>query len=85
VSQAAVELVETREFLPGQWLQTYHAPWIASAARPGQYVHVRTADHSGLVLRRPVSISSYDRAAGMVTIHFVFRRGHRLACPVAAG
>jgi len=64
------ELVETREFLPGQWLQTYHAPSLANGAQPGQFVHVRTPDYSGLVLRRPFSINTYDRAAGLVTIHF---------------
>ena len=64
------ELVETREFLPGQWLQTYHAPWLAISAQPGQFVHVRTPDYSGLVLRRPFSINTYDRKAGLVTIHF---------------
>jgi dihydroorotate dehydrogenase electron transfer subunit len=64
------ELVETREFLPGQWLQTYHAPWLAAGAQPGQFVHVRTPDYSGLVLRRPFSINTFDRASGNVTIHF---------------
>jgi dihydroorotate dehydrogenase electron transfer subunit len=64
------ELVETREFLPGQWLQTYHAPWLAAGAQPGQFVHVRTPDYSGLVLRRPFSINTFDRASGNITIHF---------------
>ncbi len=64
------ELVDTREFLPGQWLQTYHAPWLATAAQPGQFVHVRTPDYSGLVLRRPFSINTYDRMGGTITIHF---------------
>ena len=64
------ELVATREFLPGQWLQTYHAPWLASSAQPGQFVHVRTPDYSGLVLRRPFSINTYDRKQGSITIHF---------------
>ena len=66
----AAELVETREFLPGQWLQTYVAPTLASTAQPGQFVHVRTPDYSGLVLRRPFSINTYDRARGTITIHF---------------
>lgn len=64
------ELLETREFLPGQWLQTYHAPWLASGAQAGQFVHVRTPDYSGLVLRRPFSINTYDRSKGNITIHF---------------
>jgi dihydroorotate dehydrogenase electron transfer subunit len=70
VKLLAAELVDTREFLPGQWLQTYHAPALASSAQPGQFVHVRTPDYSGLVLRRPFSINTYDRRAGTITIHF---------------
>ncbi|HSH22069.1 MAG TPA: FAD-binding oxidoreductase, partial [Candidatus Caenarcaniphilales bacterium] len=64
------ELRETVEFLPGQWLQTYHAPSLAAGAQAGQFVHVRTPDYSGLVLRRPFSINTYERAAGRITIHF---------------
>jgi dihydroorotate dehydrogenase electron transfer subunit len=63
------DLVATAEFLPGQWLQTYSAPTL-SAAHPGQFVHVRTPDYSGLVLRRPFSINTADRRAGRITIHF---------------
>jgi dihydroorotate dehydrogenase electron transfer subunit len=66
----ASELVESREFLPGQWLQSYHAPHLANGSRAGQFVHVRTGDYSGLVLRRPFSINTADVATGMVTIHF---------------
>jgi dihydroorotate dehydrogenase electron transfer subunit len=64
------ELLATREFLPGQWLHAYHAPWLATGARAGQFVHVRTPDYSGLVLRRPFSLNTFDRTTGEVTIHF---------------
>jgi dihydroorotate dehydrogenase electron transfer subunit len=64
------ELIDSREFLPGQWLQKYQAPWLAAGAQAGQFVHVRTPDYSGLVLRRPFSINTYDRASGLITIHF---------------
>ena len=63
-------LLESQEVLPGQWLQTYQAPLVASGAVPGQYVHVRTPDWSGSVLRRPLSINTFDRIAGKVTVHF---------------
>jgi dihydroorotate dehydrogenase electron transfer subunit len=66
----SAELLETREFLPGQWLQRFRAPWLAAGAQAGQFVHVRTPDYSGLVLRRPFSINTYDRHAGEITIHF---------------
>jgi dihydroorotate dehydrogenase electron transfer subunit len=67
---AAAELVDSREILPGQWLQAYHAPEIANGSRAGQFVHIRTGDYSGMVLRRPFSINTADPATGTITIHF---------------
>ncbi len=64
------ELLNAREILPGQWLQTYHAPALATGSRSGQFVHVRTGDLSGFVLRRPFSINTADVASGTITIHF---------------
>jgi dihydroorotate dehydrogenase electron transfer subunit len=64
------ELVDSREILPGQWLQSFLAPELASGARAGQFVHARTGDLSGLVLRRPFSINTADPVKGMITIHF---------------
>jgi dihydroorotate dehydrogenase electron transfer subunit len=73
---AAAELVDSREILPGQWLQAYHAPDLAVGSRAGQFVHVRTGDFSGMVLRRPFSINTADPSTGIVTIHFrVIGRG----------
>ena len=72
----AAELVESREILPGQWLQAYRAPELATGSRAGQFVHIRTGDFSGMVLRRPFSLNTVDAATGMVTIHFrVIGRG----------
>lgn len=64
------ELISSREILPAQWLQAYHAPALAGGVRAGQFIHVRTPDYSGLVLRRPFSVNTVDRATGTVTIHF---------------
>lgn len=66
----AAELVQSRQILPDQWLQSYHAPQLVAGARAGQFVHVRTGDYSGLVLRRPFSINTTDASSGIVTIHF---------------
>jgi dihydroorotate dehydrogenase electron transfer subunit len=66
----AAQLVESRQILPGQWLQSFHAPELSSGARAGQFVHVRTGDYSGLVLRRPFSINTTDPATGTITLHF---------------
>jgi dihydroorotate dehydrogenase electron transfer subunit len=72
----AAELVEHREILPGQWLQAYHAPDVATGCRAGQFVHIRTGDFSGMVLRRPFSINTADPSTGIITIHFrVIGRG----------
>jgi dihydroorotate dehydrogenase electron transfer subunit len=64
------ELVDSREILPGQWIQAFHAPDLATGSRAGQFVHVRTGDEAGLVLRRPFSINTTDAGTGIVTIHF---------------
>jgi dihydroorotate dehydrogenase electron transfer subunit len=64
------ELVESGEILPGQWIQAYHAPHLANGSRAGQFVHVRTGDLSGLVLRRPFSLNTADAASGTISIHF---------------
>jgi len=66
----SAELVDSRQILPGQWVQSFHAPEVASGSRAGQFVHVRTGDYSGLVLRRPFSINTADAATGIVTLHF---------------
>src|SRR5262245_49676078 len=67
---AGAELLESREILPGQWLQAFHAPELVAGARAGQVVHVRTGEYSGLVLRRPFSFNTIDPVAGTLTIHF---------------
>jgi len=66
----AAELVDSRQILPGQWIQSFHAPELAAGSRAGQFVHVRTGDYSGLVLRRPFSINTADPATGIITLHF---------------
>ncbi|MEO8463380.1 MAG: dihydroorotate dehydrogenase electron transfer subunit, partial [Chloroflexota bacterium] len=70
VRLVGAELLNAREILPGQWLQTYHAPALATGSRAGQFVHVKTGDLSGFVLRRPFSINTADVASGTITIHF---------------
>ncbi len=82
---AAAELVESREILPGQWLQSFHAPELAIGSRAGQFVHVKTGDDSGMVLRRPFSLNTADPISG-IDHHPLpgHRPGHRLVHPAAA-
>ena len=83
---AAAELVDSREILPGQWLQAYHAPAIAAGSRAGQFVHVR----SGRLLRdhpAPPVLAQHGRSGdrhrdGPFPGH---RPGHGLVHPAAAG
>jgi dihydroorotate dehydrogenase electron transfer subunit len=74
---AAAELVESREILAGQWLQSFHAPGLAMGARAGQYVDVLPRDVPGGVMRRPVAINTADVATGTVTFHFQALGGGR--------
>jgi dihydroorotate dehydrogenase electron transfer subunit len=67
---ATAELVDSREILPRQWLQAYHAPTLATGSRAGQFVHIRPGEFSGLILRRPFSFNTVDPATGILTIHF---------------
>src|SRR5687768_4041382 len=64
------ELIDSREILPGQWIQSFAAPELAAGSRAGQFVHVKTGDLSGLVLRRPFSFNTTDPVSGVITIHF---------------
>jgi dihydroorotate dehydrogenase electron transfer subunit len=65
----SAELVDRREVLPGQRIDTYHAPAVASAARAGQFVELLVPDDAGLVLRRPAAVSTADPATGVVSLH----------------
>jgi dihydroorotate dehydrogenase electron transfer subunit len=68
VRPLGAELIDSREILPGQWLQSWHAPWVASGARAGQVVHVRTTEAGGLPLRRVFPVTTSDVASGTITI-----------------
>ena len=45
-----------------------HAPDIAAAASPGQFIHVQIPEMEHRVLRRPFSISDADPEGGLLTI-----------------
>jgi len=81
VRPLGAELVERREIGPGQWLLAWHAPAIASAARAGQAVHVRTVEAGGLPLRRPFAITTADAASGTLTIQASGRSGSSGSSP----
>ncbi len=61
----AFPILEKRSLAEGIWLMKIHAPRVAQAAQPGQFVIVRT-DEQGE--RIPLTISDYDVNEGSVTI-----------------
>jgi dihydroorotate dehydrogenase electron transfer subunit len=64
----SAELVESRIVLPGQWLGSFHAPRVATAARAGQYVHVSDPAAWPAPYRRPVPVAGVDPSVGTVTL-----------------
>jgi dihydroorotate dehydrogenase electron transfer subunit len=68
IRAAGAELVESREILPGQWLQAWHAPGVVSGARAGQYLHVRATAALGFPVRKPYPIATADAARGTLTV-----------------
>ena len=48
----------------------FHAPHVASEAKPGQFVHVRIGEALDHILRRPFSICDADAATGELTLVF---------------
>ena len=69
-ASSRAELVESREILPGQWLQAFHAPELATGARAGQFVHVRTGDYSGSCCAGRSRSTRSTRRRACITIHF---------------
>ncbi len=68
--QGSFPLLARCELAPGVFSFTISCPEIAAQAQAGQFVHVRV---EGFTLRRPISICSFDRAAGTVRIVFEVR------------
>ena len=70
IRSADAELVERRSILPGRWLQTYAAPWLASGAvRAGQYVCIRADEDVDPPTLVPLPMTTADRVTGQVSVH----------------
>lgn len=59
------QILEKRELAQGIFLMRVHAPRVAQAALPGQFVIVRTDEYAE---RIPLTIADYDPQEGSVTI-----------------
>lgn len=61
------EILENSAIIPAVWKMVVHAPQIAAASRPGQFVNVHY-DGGRTFLRRPFGIADADCVTGTVTI-----------------
>lgn len=64
------EITGYREQIPGICMIEFHAPDLAQAARPGQFIHICCSEGSDPLLRRPISIHAVDRQTGKLKILF---------------
>ncbi|MCX7599479.1 MAG: dihydroorotate dehydrogenase electron transfer subunit [Armatimonadetes bacterium] len=82
----SARLTWNEEIGPGHHLMAAHAPQIAAAARPGQFLHVRVGPTHDPLLRRPFSVLRVDEASGQVWLLVkVVGRGTRLLAGMAPG
>lgn len=68
MKQYFLELIDNQQPAPGTVLHTYYEPEIAAEARPGQFINVRVSPLTDPLLRRPFSICTVDRKAGLFTV-----------------
>ncbi|MBC7288553.1 MAG: dihydroorotate dehydrogenase electron transfer subunit [Armatimonadetes bacterium] len=84
--QLAAAVINNERVADEHFLLTLHAPQIAEAAQPGQFVHVRVGQTYDPLLRRPFSILRADRSAGLIWILLkVVGRGTKLLAQVGPG
>jgi dihydroorotate dehydrogenase electron transfer subunit len=76
--QGIVRLVRTKRVQPGYFDFTLEAPWIAEAAEPGQFIHVRFPSGYHPLLRRPFSVYDTDRKKHVSFLFRVEGEGTRL-------
>lgn len=61
------------------WLMELHAPGIAVASKPGQFVNVRLSEQLDPLLRRPISLHGIDPEKGTISmLYMVVGRGTEL-------
>lgn len=65
---ADAEVLEQNEVTPGYFRLTLAAPEAATAARPGQFLHISCGKTYDPLLRRPISIHAADRQKGEVSL-----------------
>lgn len=61
------EILENRKIAPVTWIMKVHAPDLAPAIRPGQFVNLLTSPSIVPLLRRPMSVHRVIRHGGLAT------------------
>jgi len=75
VNPILAPVISNDEIMPGINLLRAEAPAIAAAARPGQFVMVRTSDGYNPLLRRPLSIHRVNDRGEIALLYDVVGRG----------
>jgi dihydroorotate dehydrogenase electron transfer subunit len=70
-----VDIISNEELSPGRFLLGAHAPEIAEAALPGQYVMVRCGEGWEMPLRRPLSVHRVTSDGRLALLFAVVGRG----------
>ena len=79
-------LLAKEEVSPGIWHLKFQSPEIAAAARPGNFILIKTAEGTAPLLRRPLGILDADAEAGTVEVLFrVVGRGTDLLARSVVG
>lgn len=75
------EILENRALTKVTWIMKVHAPTMAPAIRPGQFVNIKTTDSLVPLLRRPMSVHRLirdgDTATGFAIVYDVIGPGTR--------
>jgi dihydroorotate dehydrogenase electron transfer subunit len=61
------EILENRQVAPVTWLMKVHAPTVAPAIQPGQFVNLKCSDDIVPLLRRPMSVHRIIRHGDVAT------------------
>jgi dihydroorotate dehydrogenase electron transfer subunit len=55
------QIVENKEIIPQIYLMKLYSPELASRVIAGQFFHIKVADRTDLLLRRPLSVFNYSK------------------------
>lgn len=83
------EILENKPVSKVTWIMKIHAPTVAPAIRPGQFVNLRTSDDIVPLLRRPMSVHRLirhgDTATGFAVLYDVVGPGTRNLAAMTKG